>query len=191
MKRVRKSLIAMTLILSLFAITNVGCFGKFALTSKVYKFNKEVSSNQFVQSIVMWVIYIIPVYGIALCLDVIIFNLIETFTGSNPMASLEDGNVVVEDGNSRAVISRVDGKINVDYYEHGQYIGSSEITTDAQGQVVASTDLGEAGLFDTSYNGSVMTFSGQLGAEKLNKSVTADEVRLQLDDSNLPLPSSL
>jgi Domain of unknown function (DUF3332) len=191
MKKMRKSFIVISLVLSLFAVSNVGCFGKFVLTKKVYNFNKEVSSSHFVQSIVMWILYIIPVYGIAICLDAVILNLIETWTGSNPMATLEDGNIVVENGESRAVISKADGIIHVDYYESDQYIGSSEIVTDVQGQVVAQTDLGEAGLFNTNYNGSVMTFDGQLAGEKLDKIVTTEEALLQLDDSNLPLPSAL
>jgi hypothetical protein len=37
-----------------------GCFGKFALTRKLYSWNESVGSK-FVQSLVMWVMFIIPV----------------------------------------------------------------------------------------------------------------------------------
>ncbi len=70
-------------------ITQTGCFGSFALIQKVYEFNDDVSDNKFVKSLVFWVMAIIPVYGIAGFLDVVIFNLIEFWSGSNPVAMAE------------------------------------------------------------------------------------------------------
>jgi hypothetical protein len=51
----------------------------------------------------MYVLYIIPVYGIAGFLDLFIFNLIEFWTGSNPMA--------MKVGESETQMAKIDGKM--------------------------------------------------------------------------------
>ncbi|MBR9832930.1 DUF3332 domain-containing protein [bacterium] len=71
-------------------ITQTGCFGSFELVKKVYDFNDNISSSKFVNSLFFWVTGIIlPVYGIAAMVDVVILNLIEFWTGSNPIAMNE------------------------------------------------------------------------------------------------------
>lgn len=64
---------------------NSGCFGSFGLTHKLYDMNKSIG-NKFGQSIVFWVLNIIPVYGVCAWIDVVILNLIEFWSGSNPLA---------------------------------------------------------------------------------------------------------
>lgn len=68
-------------------ITQTGCFGSFELVKKVYEVNDGVSDNKFVKSLVFWIGGFI--YGIAGFLDAVIFNLIEFWTGSNPIAMVE------------------------------------------------------------------------------------------------------
>ncbi len=80
-----------------------GCFGEFAIVRKVYTWNKDVSSSKFVQTIVFWAFSIIPVYNIAGFLDVVIFNLIEFWSGSNPMA-MKDGQI------EKNIVKGKDGK---------------------------------------------------------------------------------
>lgn len=69
-------------------ITQTGCFGSFELVKKVYEVNDGISSNKFIKSLVFWIGGF--VYGIAGFLDAVIFNLIEFWTGSNPIA-MEEG----------------------------------------------------------------------------------------------------
>lgn len=64
-----------------------GCYGKFHLTNTIYKWNGEVSGNKFVQTLVFWALVIIPVYELLMLGDGIIFNVIEFWTGSNPIAA--------------------------------------------------------------------------------------------------------
>ena len=66
-------------------ISQTGCFGEFGLTRKVYDFNQGVG-GKFVNQLVFWAMCVIPVYEVAGMLDVIIFNTIEFWTGSNPVA---------------------------------------------------------------------------------------------------------
>ncbi|MCC6540816.1 MAG: DUF3332 family protein [Flavobacteriales bacterium] len=87
MKIIRKS--AFMLAMSSLLITQTGCFGEFALTRKVYNWNDDISDSKVVKSLVMWVMMIIPVYGVAGFVDMIILNLIEFWSGSNPLSMNE------------------------------------------------------------------------------------------------------
>jgi len=78
----------MFLLISVVTMSMVGCFGNFSLTRQVYELNRNID-NAFVRSIVMWAMMIIPVYGIAAWIDVVILNLIEFWTGDNPLAMNE------------------------------------------------------------------------------------------------------
>jgi len=83
-----KKLIAYSLAFC-FLITQSSCFGSFELIKKVYDFNDGASDNNFVKTLLFYVLNIIPIYGIAGFLDVVIFNLIEFWSGSNPLAMAE------------------------------------------------------------------------------------------------------
>lgn len=73
-------------------ITQTGCFGSFALVKKIYEFNDGISDNKVVKTLFFYLLNIIPVYGIASFLDIIIFNLVEFWSGSNPI-SMNEGEV--------------------------------------------------------------------------------------------------
>lgn len=80
-------------LLSLFSLQMLsGCFGKFSLVRKVYDINKGIMGDditgRLVRTLVMYVFYFIPVYGIAGLIDVVILNLIEFWTGKNPLSML-------------------------------------------------------------------------------------------------------
>ena len=67
-------------------VTLQGCYGNFALTKKLYKWNGSLG-NKWINSIVMVAIgAIIPVYGVAMFIDGAVLNLIQFWTGSNPVA---------------------------------------------------------------------------------------------------------
>jgi len=61
------------------------CIGSFKLSSTVLEWNKSLG-NKFVNQLVFWVFNIVPVYSIAMFIDVVVLNLIEFWTDSNPMA---------------------------------------------------------------------------------------------------------
>ncbi|MBI1292601.1 DUF3332 family protein [bacterium] len=58
-----------------------GCYGRFPLTNSVYRWNGRVTDNHIVNSIIMIVLAIIPVYGICILVDAIIINSIEFWDG--------------------------------------------------------------------------------------------------------------
>jgi hypothetical protein len=86
MKIVRKT--AFVLAMSSLVISQSGCFGEFALVRKVYNWNADIG-GKFVNTLVFYVLNIIPVYGIAGFIDFVILNLIEFWSGSNPLSMNE------------------------------------------------------------------------------------------------------
>lgn len=64
-----------------------GCFGEFALVRKVYTWNDTVVENPFVKTLLYYLLS--PVYGIVSSVDFFILNLVEFWTGSNPLAMNE------------------------------------------------------------------------------------------------------
>lgn len=80
-----KRITAMTLAL-LIGFSATSCFGTFQLTRNIYQWNDSVSDNKFVKSLVFWGMNIIPVYSVVAFADVVIFNLIEFWSGSNPIS---------------------------------------------------------------------------------------------------------
>ncbi len=73
-----------------------GCYGRFPLTRVIYKFNGSIGSKatlggRLINTLIMWVMIIIPVYGLATLADAIIFNLIEFWTGKPMSIGLQEG----------------------------------------------------------------------------------------------------
>ncbi len=76
---------------SLFAavlLPQTGCIGSFRLTDKVFQWNRGVGSL-VVQEILFLAFVILPVYEITVFIDAFILNVIEAFTGSNPLSATE------------------------------------------------------------------------------------------------------
>lgn len=99
MKKIHKIIFGIGM--SAVLITQSGCFGEFALTQKLWKWNKGVSDSRFVQTLVFYLFNIIPVYGVCGMVDIIILNLVEFWTGTNPMAMNEgqmEQQMVTKDG---------------------------------------------------------------------------------------------
>ncbi len=82
MKTRRNSLIVLFILVS---ILISGCYGNFTLTRKIYNWNGTVG-DKYVQSAVAWGLVILPVYSTATFIDAAFFNLIEFWTGDNPLA---------------------------------------------------------------------------------------------------------
>jgi len=78
------------------------------LVRKVYKWNDTVVENKIAKTLIFYGLNIIPVYGIAGAIDYFILNLLEFWSGSNPMAmgpgELEEGKMTI-DGEEYIVIA--------------------------------------------------------------------------------------
>lgn len=98
-------------VMMLFVMLTVGvagCFGDFAATRKVYTFNENFG-DKWMNQIMFYVLAFIPVYEIAVFADVVLFNTLEFWTGSNPMAMNENEEIIKyanHDGKDLKIIIR-------------------------------------------------------------------------------------
>lgn len=90
------------------AVLCTSCLGSFRAFNGLKDWNHQVSSNKFVNNLVFWVLWIVPVYGIFMLGDLIIFNTIEFWSGSNPIAMKpgeKETQIVVDNGNTFKMVA--------------------------------------------------------------------------------------
>jgi len=130
--------IALVLVAAVGALS-AGCFGTFQLTRKVYDMNKSID-EKYVRSAATWIFVIVPVYGFAALLDLIVFNVIEFWTGENPVASAPVTKVYAQ-GNGRTVLTLSrDGSATVaviERYEGERLVSTLRVRDDGLGKVAA------------------------------------------------------
>ena len=78
-----------------------GCLGQNALFDTVQDWNSTASNNKFVNQGISFVFWWVPVYGLSLLGDIIIFNSIEFWTGTDGL------------GNEAELTYHADGSISV------------------------------------------------------------------------------
>ncbi|GAA4271973.1 DUF3332 domain-containing protein [Aquimarina gracilis] len=66
------------------------CLGSFSAFNGLKDWNQDLSDSRFVNNLVFWGLNIVPVYGLFFIGDALIFNVIEFWSGSNPLA-MNDG----------------------------------------------------------------------------------------------------
>ncbi len=108
--------VAMALLLSCSMLTT-SCIGSFSLSNKLLSWNKQVG-NKFVNELVFFAFWILPVYEVSLLADVLVLNSIEFWSGSNPVAQGrsvidgKDGRYLVDcDGKGYTITSENDGSV--------------------------------------------------------------------------------
>lgn len=74
------------------AMSFQSCIGSFSLTNKVLSWNKNVN-NKFVNELVFFAFWVLPVYEVTAVADLLVINSIEFWSGNNP---LEASNQVIE-----------------------------------------------------------------------------------------------
>lgn len=91
-----------------------GCMGSFSLTKKIYGWNEKATGERWVNEIIFLVGLIVPVYSLSLLADGIIFNSIQWWTGSNPVADAgSQQRVYGTDGSVAVMTMQADGSIAV------------------------------------------------------------------------------
>jgi hypothetical protein len=135
-----------------------GCYGKMALTRKVYHVNGEIS-DKFVRSLVTWAFVIAPVYAVSVLADFILFNTIEFWSGKNPIAQGEKSFQYTENGATYRVNARKSGDMVtyvINHYQGANYLdtlsidwdtrsGNSTATLQAAGKVTLFQAIREKG----------------------------------------------
>ncbi len=77
----KKTLLAAVLSLGLFS----SCLGPNKLFNGLHEWNKEATDNRWANEGIFLVLNIIPVYGVAYLVDIVILNSIEWWGGENPV----------------------------------------------------------------------------------------------------------
>ncbi len=91
-----------------------GCYGKNACFNKLHDWNGTLG-DKWINSIVHFILFWLPVYGICLFLvDGLVLNTIEFWTGSNPLASGDSYFEKDAQGNSIAAVKNADGSMSVE-----------------------------------------------------------------------------
>jgi len=130
--------IALVLVPAVGALS-AGCCGNFQLTRKVYDMNRSID-EKYVRSATTWIFVILPVYGFAALADLIVFNVIEFWTGENPAGS-EPETKVSGQGSGRTVLTLSrDGSATVaviERYEGGRLVSTLRVRDDGRGTVAA------------------------------------------------------
>ncbi len=114
----KKKYLSVALVIALAgSMLTTSCIGNFALTNKLLAWNKTIS-NKFVNELVFFAFWIIPVYEVSALADVLVFNTIEFWSGNNPVAcgkkviDGQDGRYLVEcDGKGYTITSENDNSV--------------------------------------------------------------------------------
>lgn len=95
-----KKLIFATSLLLVSSIGFQSCIGSFSLTNKVLTWNRNVN-NKFVNELVFFAFWVLPVYEVTAAADLLVINSIEFWSGNKPleannrMISTEDGDYYI------------------------------------------------------------------------------------------------
>ncbi|HLS30644.1 MAG TPA: DUF3332 domain-containing protein [Flavobacteriaceae bacterium] len=76
-------------------ILSSSCLGSFSAFNNLKDWNHQVSDSKFVNNLLFWGLNIIPVYPLFFVGDTLIFNVIEFWSGSNPIA-MSEGEIETE-----------------------------------------------------------------------------------------------
>lgn len=120
--------------------SSTACYGSFAATKGLHTWNGKVSGNKFVNTLVFWAFIILPVYGLFTLGDGIIFNVIEFWSGSNPLAlEVKDNGDVRLANAGHELILRPTNEGRFDVFMDGQSAGVAELTADGGVSITDAT----------------------------------------------------
>lgn len=119
MKKIRIAVSA--LLLAGTSLVFTSCIGSFSLTNKLLSWNRQVGPK-FVNELVFFAFWVLPVYEISALADVLVLNSIEFWSGDNPLTA-----------STKAVDT-----------EHGRYL----IACDGKGYTVTHETTGESVRLD-------------------------------------------
>lgn len=94
----KKNIIPVSLLLAAVASLSLqSCIGSFALTNKVLTWNQQCGSK-FVNELVFFAFWVIPVYEVTSLADIVVLNSIEFWSGNNPVEEASVKTIETEQG---------------------------------------------------------------------------------------------
>lgn len=92
------------------------CIGSFSAFKSIRDWNDGLTQNKFLDNLIFWGLWIVPAYELFLAGDLIIFNVIEFWSGSNPIA-MNDGEMetqtIAKNGNTYR-LTATKNKLNIE-----------------------------------------------------------------------------
>lgn len=109
------------------SLTLSSCIGSFALTKNVLQWNNQVGSK-FINELVFFAFWVLPVYEVTTLADVLVLNSIEFWSGRNPAVAsttvipTDHGRYIVDcDGKGYTITCELTGeKMRLDFNESTQ-----------------------------------------------------------------------
>ncbi len=123
------------LILLITGLTLNSCIGSFSITNKLYQWNNSID-DKFVKALAFAGLVVVPVYEITLFADGIVFNTIEFWSGSNPVASnnqLNETQIISANGKTYKITAKKN-KFIAEQIEGDGKGDKAEIVFDTQNQ---------------------------------------------------------
>ena len=150
-RTLRRRVLAALLALSTF---EAGCFGSFKLTQAVWKFNKRISQDKWLQWLFFLALVIVPVYLLASLADALVVNSIEFWSGRNPVTA--DGTpwekeIRLADGTTARMIAEDEDTLRV---EHGETVlrlrreAGRIVALDEEGRVLSMVREADGGALE-------------------------------------------
>lgn len=81
----KRTTVALTLLAVLSGSMSTGCLGRSGLSGDLKELNLEVTENRYGREAIFFVLNVVWVYRICTVLDLLVFNSIEFWSGSNPL----------------------------------------------------------------------------------------------------------
>ena len=137
MRRNRWVRVAALALVVAFGAVSSGCFGSFKLTRTLYDVNRSVD-DKYLRSLVTW-LFVIP-YGFTAILDLLVFNVVEFWSGENPVTSAPVTKVYAEGGGKAVLTLAKDGDATVatiERYEGEARVSTLRIMDDGNGRVAS------------------------------------------------------
>lgn len=106
----RKNLIFSLVVLCSASFAFQSCIGSFALTNKVLTWNRNVS-NKFLNEVVFFAFWVLPVYEVTAAADLLVINSIEFWSGNNPMVA-NNQIIETENGNYQILKTQLGYAVN-------------------------------------------------------------------------------
>jgi len=101
------------------------CIGSFSAFNGIREWNESATDNKFANELIFIALWIIPVYQIASLGDLVVFNAIEFWDGTNPIA-MNDGDSetkIVDGKKNRYAITATKNKFHVEVIK-GKHLGA-------------------------------------------------------------------
>lgn len=101
----RKTIFTVAVACLILGTVSSSCIGSFSLSNRLLAWNKTVG-NKFLNELVFFAFWVLPVYEVCGLADVLVLNSIEFWSGSNPLAA---GTKIIQ-GNDGKYMVTCDGK---------------------------------------------------------------------------------